>query len=578
MNPHKIGKGQIGLTGKDDYFSMGQCKEAQLMPDFTSEQLNKLPPVIRAIADMPSYRAITEKRKIADAIKRETSSWQDKKLKYDSLDPTQRISKQELIDVKTDIIEVMKIHGALEIIPKEAQIDLIALRLDNGKAVFMVSGEQINLKKMGMEHLSGKPGFVQELLRGHPDTEAVFNNIMEKQKEIIDWASTAGIAIDKVPVDRLPTVAVVGGGASARGNTLDLLERVDPKLLNLISIRPLPKIKTFNSTPALEAVKKKMDYHSQSGYIQSLNKSEDGTSIKSLKAFNAETQTFEEITTDLLVHTGDEQFRPNQQARIYKEKNDNLTEILQKHPASNALTRNRVIIPGGEDLDIQLRITEPFKFSLREDENLVDAIRNLVKKQNTGQTPTLVLTGNNFFTKSVTLLAAELGYKGKFIQLAAPSFPEERSQHDRLEEKLQGVRSWRDISGRMVADSTKHENDNFIVGVKDSSGKILTIDKVDIVINATGKTQSIPLIEAMKEKGYIGTHLSFLGETLHTKNSKLEGWNQFFLPDFGEFDEVESPTIKLKPHSGYTRIIEPWGWEEAYKFGRSIQKDDLASE
>lgn len=573
-NPHKIGKGQIGLTGKDDYFSIGRHREAQLMPDFTEAQLNRLPPVIRAIAEMPSYRALSEKRKIADAIADETGTWKDKRDKYDALDKSKRISKQELIHVKTDLIKVMQSHGALEIIPEEADIDLISARLDAGRAVFMASGQQVNLKKMGMNHLQGQTGFVQELLRGHPDTEAAIKAILDKQQKVTEWASKNDVPLEKVPVQLLPTVAIVGGGASARGNTLDVLDRVDSKLLHLVSIRPLPKARGSKPTPALDAARGKMAFQLTTGYVSELCRSKNEESIDLVRIFNSQTNNIDEVKLDFLVHTMDEQFPINKQAAPYEKASDLVTKKLQEHPATNALLRSRSIIPGNESTDITLRITEPFKFSLRDDEDLVNSIRNLIEKKNNGGLPIIFVTGDNFFTKSITLLAAHLGYTGKFIQLATPNFPEERSQHDALEEKLQGVRAWRDIAGRMIGDGTEYQGSGFKLSIQDPNGNFLAVEDVDILINATGKTQSIPLVEAMKEKGYIGTHAGYFGNALHTNNDKLEGWHNFFSPNREESADIESPTIKLNPYFGYSRSIEPWGWEETFKFGQAAQQLD----
>ena len=574
QNPQKIGKGQIGLTGKDDYFHLGQHREAQLMPDFTEAQLNRLPAVIKAIAEMPSYRALMEKRKIADAIANDTGSWQDKRNKYAALDESKRISKQELIDVKTDLLEVMQLHGVLEIIPEEANIDLVSARLDAGRAVFMVSGKQVNLKKMGMTHLQGHPGFVQELLRGHPETETAIKAILDKQQKVREWALENNSSLEKVPVELLPTVAVVGGGASARGNTLDLLDRVDPKLLRLVSIRPLPKAMNSNHTPVLDAARGKMAFQLTSGYVSELCRSKNGESIGLVRIFNSQTKGIDEVKPDLLVHTIDEQFPPSKQAEPYEKASDLVTQNLQEHLATNALLRFRAIIPGNESTDISLRITEPFRFSLRDDEDLVKSIRTLIEKQNNGESPIIVVTGDNFLTKSIALLAAELGYAGKFINLATPHFSEERSQHDALEEKIQGVRDWQDIVGRMVSEGTEYKEPGFKLGIQDPSGNFLAVEDVDIIINATGKTQATPLVDAMKEKEYIGTHPSYFGTELHTNNDKLSGWLNFFSPERGESDDIESPTIKMNPSYGPRPFIEPRGWIDTFEFGLEAQTPD----
>jgi hypothetical protein len=575
MRPEKTAKGQIGLTGKDDYFYLGQHREAQLMPDFTPDQLNRLPPVIRAIAELPSYQALTEKRKIADAIASGAERWKEKQDRYHALDKKLRISKQELIDAKMDVVKVLQEHGSLEIVPEEAGIDLVSSRLDSGKAVFMVSGKQVNLDKMGMRHLQGQSGFVQELLRGHHETEAAFDAILAKQREVIEWAAASNTPLEEVPLQRLPAVAIVGGADTARGNTLDVLERLNPQLLHLVSIRPLPKTQISPPTSALTAARDQMAYQSRSGYIKELNRSEDGKSIDALEIFNAETSNFETIKPDLLIHTADEYFSNDPRARTYEDANDSITEALQENPAANALLRRGSIVADGENVEIMLRITETFKFSLREDVELVNSIRALIEKHGNGEAPTVMVHGDNFFTKSVTLLAAEMGYRGNFLHLTAPTFPGERLQHKELEKKLQGVRLWRDITGRMVGEGTQRENGKFRLSVKDPAGQLLAIDNIDMVINATGKTKSTPLVEAMKEKGYVGTHLSDLGPALHTNHPHLSGWHNFFSPR--EREDVDSPTMELAPFSGHTRLVEPWGWDDAFEFGRSVTQHDSAS-
>ncbi|MBN9474524.1 MAG: hypothetical protein ABS43_18335 [Bordetella sp. SCN 67-23] len=578
MNLNKIGKGQIGLTGQDDYFALGEHREAQLMPDFTSEQLDRLPPVIRALAQMPSYQALARKREIADAIFTARGEWRVLCDRYASLPPEQRISKREVIEMKQAALAVLQEHGVLKIIPTAADIEAVSARLDKGRAVLMASGRQVNLEKMGLAHLRECPGFVPELLRGEPETEAAIAAILERQQQVARWASETDTAIGDIPIARLPKVAIIGGGASARGNALDLIQRTDPGLLNVVSVRPLPKVSSVASD-SVDAARKKMDFHLYRGYVSRLSRSPDGSAISGIQVMNAEDRGLVDIPVDLFVHTADESLPVSGESMPYKDAADAATNELREQPARNGFIRNQAIVAVRDLPDIELRIVEPFKLDLSEDGELVAAISALTKKGGGEGAPVIAVSGSNAMTRCLTLLAAQLGYRGRFVQVAAPDFAQEQTQHEGLEKGKQDVRKWEDVIGRVVTEGTAHEAGKFTLAVvKPGGGKVMLGD-VDVVINAAGKTASTALIEAMKARGYVETLPEALpGESgLLASHEMLEGQHGFFsLPDQVEGDD-DAPSITLAPSSGRYRSIEPIGWESAYEFGLSIRSQGDAS-
>lgn len=233
-----------------------------------------------------------------------------------------------------------------------------------------------------------------------------------------------------------------------------------------------------------------------------------------------------------------------------------------------------------------MRITESFTVDLREDKDLRTAISKLVEKQKRGETPTIVVTGNNFMTNCLTLLAAELGYKGKFVKLTVPNFAAERVEHDELEDKKKRLgKKWQDVTGHVISNGTAYEDGKFTLAVKDHNGKVKTVKEVDITINATGKTASTPLVEGLKEKGYIGQHPSQIIEGtfgLHSNDPRLAGHHNFFDPfyenDDEDFFDIKSLTHTYHPDSGYKVDIKPPGWVNSYEFARSIMENSKPME
>ncbi|WP_175865709.1 hypothetical protein [Burkholderia cepacia] len=449
---------------------------------------------------------------------------------------------------------------------------MIASQLDARKPAFMASGQQVNLTKMGMDYLAGKPGFVKEFLLGFPETEAAIEQVVALQQALMARARETGMDdLSKIPKDDLPAIAFVGGGPIAQGSALDMLKRVRPELVRIVWISPAPKPLHIKSD-AVTRAREKFDYRSVNGWITGLTRSEDGESITSVTVAVASSGEPLQIATDLLVHTHNEMvFGSGEEAERVRNAMTSIAQSLDESGAGNALLRDRGILPADEANDLRMRITVPLKGSLNDDLDLKTQIARLVTLQSSGKVPTIVVNGNNPMTHRLAIFAALQGFRGRFIQVAQPMPTEKRFQHVALDQKKAEVRDWLDVAGRLVPDGTVFENGKFSLGVRNAGGEACPVPDVDILINAAGKTRSTPLVDAMKTKGYIERDPGGLGLfDLRSNHPMLGGQHGFFAPAGGG-QEIESPSLTIFPTFGMGSI-EPMGWEQTFEFGLAVQE------
>ncbi|WP_175846086.1 hypothetical protein [Burkholderia arboris] len=573
MNPLKLGKGQIGSTGKDDRFTLFEAiSESLLIADLTDEQLERLPVAVREVVRHEANRAVMEKRARYLAIRQEPGDFREKNARYDALPDHEKMSKREVIERNAIALRILQDHGVLKIVEKEVTVDMVASRLEARKPVFMASGQQVNLTKMGMDHLAGKPGFVKEFLLGSPETEAAIEQVVARQQALLRRAREAGVDDPSaIPDAELPAVAFVGGGPIAQGSALDMLKRVRPDLVRIVWISPVSKPLDITSDVVRRA-REKFDFRSVGGSVTGLTRSEDGGSIASVTIADASSGEPLHVATDLFIHTHNEVILGNgDEAETVRGALASITQSLDEAGAGNALVRDRGIVPADEVNDLRMRITQPLKGSLNDDTALRAQIARLVTLQNGGHVPTIVANGSNPMTQGLALFAASHGFRGRFIQVAQPMPKEKRSQHAALDEKRAEVREWRDVAGRLVADGTAFGNGKFSLGVRNAGGKTERVPDVDILINAAGKTRSTPLVDAMKKKGYIERAPEGFGFSDLRSNHPLLGGQQGFFAPAGGGNESESPSLTIFPGYGM-RSVEPSGWETTFEFGVAVQE------
>jgi hypothetical protein len=560
-NSLKIGKGQVGLTGEDDYLELGQHNEAIVFPpNLTPEQLDKLG--LTVIAQLPSVKALTKKWEIADSIAMEATeskAWKAGAAKYKALDKDLRMPKREVVDMKAAVIEAGK-YGEKVKKGETAGIDLLSARLNSNKAVFMASGRV----KMRIPSLEGFAGYVPELLLQDPQSKAAFAIMASRQQR--------GKNIKAV---------ILGSGDSARGAVLEILKRVDPARLEVV-IAPLPRAR--DRSQSLAAARREVDFQLKTGYVTELLVFEDKAKmIKGIKMDNVETEESEEIKIGIFVHSADETFPWSRRLAPYEEACRRITNSLSAKPAENAFLRCKGIVPDGEDREIGLRIKTEFSFSLRDDVSLRKAITDLVRNENPDVVPTILITGDNLMTKCVILLITELvtAEQGKsdisprqikVIQVAAPSYSPDQPQHSELDRMLEDVQT-KTVPGRLTAEGTEYRKEKgFHLKVQKSGGESINIDDVHVVFNAAGGTYITPEVQAMIDRGYITERVDSNGiSRLYSNRPKLAGWGKFFddAEDDDE-DEISSPTYIQPVIPEVHRRIRPDGWDPAYKFFCSL--------
>lgn len=535
--------GARSLKG-DQYFGFYRsCHEALLMPEFTSRQLERLPNVIKMIADDPLYRALRDKRNNILSMGKEV---------YTDLPISDKISRAELIEMEQRIIQLLGAAGVLEIIYQEVTIDIITPWLEANKPVFLITGKEINLEIQGLAHLGETPGFVKDFLLGSEDTESLIDAILARQHDLKSEGSVQGMPGSQH--DRLPSVAILGGEEAALKCALDLLDRVNPELLRIIYISPEQQSKLPASLIDAQIC---MMYESLPGYVSEVMLSEDGKLIKSVKLVGYPDGKVRELQASLFIHTHNELPPFGKWAGIFSSARDSITQLLDEKVPGNGLVRDQAIAPNSEIKNILFRITEPWSVSLDDDLKLKAMIQHLVDDDKA----TIIVSGDNPMIQRVIWFAASLGYRGSFFQV---SMPWQKPEEVDLEETLALKRKnhvWQDVNGRL--EEAIVEDSKFTLRIHKLNGETLT-SLVDYVVNATGKTKKTPLISAMLKNGYIKEDSD--GRLL-SKHPTLSA--HFTIFDEVITGEIDSPSVPFEPYAD-PRQIEPWGWEEAFEFAKDL--------
>lgn len=149
-----------------------------------------------------------------------------------------------MIEVKETVLEILKEAGKLEIVHEEVTIGMVESWLEGNNPVFMISGLQVDLEKVGLDGIDVRPGFVKEFLLDTDDTGCFINMIRTKQK----------VYKENLMQHVRPKVAIIGGGPSSLTCAKDLLEKVDPEWLEIFWIKPVRE-KVAPQTPVQETQK-----------------------------------------------------------------------------------------------------------------------------------------------------------------------------------------------------------------------------------------------------------------------------------------------------------------------------------
>ncbi|QKX55341.1 uncharacterized protein TRUGW13939_02433 [Talaromyces rugulosus] len=566
MNKDKIGLGQVGSTRLDDVFGLLGCiNVCELMPRFTPKQLERLPSIITKITKDTDYENLMKK---SDRAKQFLKEWEgvfeDGVKAYASDDTIPKVSKPEAIAMREKIVGLLDAAGLLQITNQEITMRVMEPWLAEDKPVLMVTGQQVNLKKLGLDHLDGTPGFLKEFLLHSSETKRLIGIISKMQENY------------KRENDTRPSVAVIGGGMSALNCAMDLLEKVEPKDLELVWISPEEKGST--TSDFIKTAQDIMDYKYIPGYVSELVMSQKERRIKSVKVIGWSHDKAQDIIhCDLLIHTW------NQALSACTEKNTAttdafekatglITKLLDEEDPENGLVRDIGIFPYGSLGEITHRIAEPWTADLKDDEVLKKQIQKLVKRQDVEEV-TIVVTGSGALTRAALFLAQSLQYRGRFIQVAVKGRDSTVDRGKEMQEKLKNRTNWVDIKGRVVRDGTKFENGKFSLGVHNEKGeKIQGVPVVDAIINGAGRTPRIPLIETMLEKGYIGEDEN---GGLYSNHPTLAGHPHIFneKPGAGELLPSTSTTVPpLWPNddAAVRRLLPPYGWAEAFEFAREM--------
>ncbi|PCG88563.1 Hypothetical protein PENO1_109510 [Penicillium occitanis (nom. inval.)] len=220
MTTEKLGAGQIGINMKNNILGFHRARTlAHLMPDFTPEHLGKLPDEIRDIMNLPCYQALSKKRR--SIISKGFQAYRD-------LPDAEKMSKKEVVETKSGILEYMVAVGVLEVIYQEVTIDMVASWLKKNKPVFLMTGRQLNLEKSGLNSLIGNPRYLKEFLLDSEDTEKFLKAVSDLQR---------AHAASGFPSSTLPRVGIIGGGAIALSCELDLGKILQPNL-EIVPIAP----------------------------------------------------------------------------------------------------------------------------------------------------------------------------------------------------------------------------------------------------------------------------------------------------------------------------------------------------
>lgn len=480
MNPAKFGRGQIGRTLEDDVFSYGNATDlSHLMPDFTPEQIERLPNEFRDIINLPCYQQLKKKR--LSIISKGRNAYKD-------LPVAERISKKEVIDTVHSILDYLKKAKLLEVKYQEVTSEMVASWLNENKPVYLMTGNQVNLENLGMGHLAENPKFLKEFLLKTDETEQFIKAISDRQRVH---------AMSRDPSKNLPRLGIVGGGARAKICELDLCERLQDNL-EVISIIPEKRLKLESS---LDFVQKSMRHQFIPGYVSRLLLCDKKKTIKSVEITGFPRDEVQQIRPGLYFHVPNVELIPSQGSKWgppFRDAMASITKLLDEKCPDNGLVRNRGIL-ACEDADIMLRITEPLKISLADDKVLVEKIKALAKQD--PKEAVIIATGDVLINGLLLWLTASLGYRGQFIQVVMPV---QDHQDVELSEKLESKTKFkhRQVPGRLKNVTVNGEK--FILEIHDSDGKPMSnVPDVDFLLNAAGKTYRTHLIDGLIEKGYL---------------------------------------------------------------------------
>lgn len=563
MNKEKIGRGQVGTTNIDGDLTIRDINIAHLMPTFTLHQLERLPEVITKITENEGYKNLKKKLDIARSIMDSRIPYVEKEKKYES-DKINIISKREVIEVRKIIIDILQEEKVLQIIHQEVTIDIMQSWLNLNKPVLIVSGRQVNLKKMGLDHLEGTPGFVKEFSLNSNDTKDIIKRIRDKY----DLFHTDPRSHTR------PSVALVGGGPISSTCVKDLLKEVAPKYPDIVLISPHKPEKRMNFPKGMEQIERAMKFKLIPGHVSQLTLSQDEKKVEAVEIVSPPHSY--NIPCDLLIHTTNDIYAHQEKGVL--QAMERITGLLDEKTPENGLVRYRSILPDALLYDLPLCLSDPLTVSLEDDEVLKKEIQKLVRRQKEQeQDVSLVVTGDNSMTKAIKLVSVSLGYCGRFIQVSEPNVDrwvrdskEMLEQSKKMLEESEVKPRWIEIDGRLVQDGTAFKNGNFSLGVRDGKGqKVQDVSDVDIIINAAGKTSRTPLIEAMLEKGFV-TEVESNGQTyLCSNHPTLFGQNGLFREKMN-LEAGLSVSLTLYPQFSFKRLIRPWGWDETFHFARKM--------
>lgn len=457
-----------------------------------------------------------------------------------------RISKLEVIAVKETMIDLLEKAGVLQILHKEVTIEMMQAWLEARKPVFMASGSQVNLQRMGLDGLAGVDGFVWDYLPDSAEATKAIKIIREKSE------------------GNSPSLALIGGGPSAITSASDFLKKVERDNLQVVWVTPEEKAPAvpLKIVQLHEEDGKRLKYEWIPGYISELMFDNEGR-IDKVKVVNLLEKKDEAIECNLLVHTHNQHisFGKPERSKPIKQKCEHITDILDKKAPENGLVRDSSIFLRDDLKDLSSRITHDWTATLENDEVFKKEIGKLIKA---GENASLFVSGDNSMIQGIMLLAAMLGYRGHYYQVSVPfrSLRVTELEDNLREEKVKC--SWHKVKGRLVKEGTFYRDGKFSLGVIDKNGeRISNIPKVDAIINGAGKTKITSLVQAMEQKGYISV---FEGEKLVSKHPTLFGGTAFFKedPDDLSQQEVESLSSTLQPVTKGKNWIQPLGWQTIF--------------
>ncbi|QGA17631.1 hypothetical protein EYB26_005306 [Talaromyces marneffei] len=538
MAPEKFGAGQIGLNMKDEILGFhNACRLAHLMPDFTPEHLERLPSEVKDIMNLPCHQALSKKRR---SIKSKGNQ------AYRDLPDAEKMSKKEVVETKRSILEYMVAVGVLKVISQEVTVDMVASWLEKNKPVFLLTGSQLNLEKSGLNHLIGNPRFLKEFLMDSEDTKKFIEAVSDLQQV----HTTSGC-----PSSALPRVGIVGGGSIALSCELDLGKILQPNL-EIISISPEKRLRLPDS---LLPTQENMTHRLIPGYVSDVVLCEDKNAIESVEIISFPGREIQPISTSLFVHIFNVYHPPGKWETPSRHAMESITKFLDDRAPENGLIRDYAIGPNHTYYDIVFRIDKPWFLSLEDDEVLIEKIKSLIEKD--PDQATIIASGRGPMVNRLIWLADHLGYRGQFCQVALPTLDDRVAQ---LSEQLKSEGSFirRPIQGRLKTAMINGEK--ITLEVHDSDGEPLdNVPDVDVLINAIGKSKRTPLINALKEKGYIHENdVAQDGPGIHPAHPMLSGHFTIFQRESGE-DIVDSPGMWWLPEITKPKT-EPDGWEKVF--------------